>query len=163
MRLGKWAEAETRLNAFIAQAAAAGDRFQQARALNDLGMGGFVRGRWDEALPRFERVLSFQDLESLAVYAAALSNAGMCYSRLGEFDRALATQRRSVRLHTDRGTRADFEQALGELGNTFMQQGDARQALPFLRQALDGGEGVEPPGGCGAVGRKSRRRERGPR
>ena len=34
MRLGQWSEAETRLNAFIAAAAAAGDRFQQARALN---------------------------------------------------------------------------------------------------------------------------------
>jgi CHAT domain-containing protein/tetratricopeptide (TPR) repeat protein len=136
MRLGQWTDAETRLNAFIARAAAAGDRFQQARALNDLGMGGVARGRWDEALPRFERVLSFQDLESLAVYATALYNAGICYSRLGEFERALATQRRSVELHTNRGTRVDFEHALGELGNTLQQQGDARQALLFYQQAL---------------------------
>ena len=71
MRLGQWSEAETRLNAFIARAEAAGDRFQQARALNDLGMGGVVRGRWDEALPRFERVLSFEDLESLLDLSAA--------------------------------------------------------------------------------------------
>ena len=90
MRLGKWSEAESRLNDVIARAAAAGDHYQQARALNDLGMGGFIRGRWDEALQRFERVLSFRDLEQLTVYAAALNNAGMCYARLGEFDRAVA-------------------------------------------------------------------------
>jgi CHAT domain-containing protein len=135
MRLGKWAEAESQLNDVVARAAAAGDRFQQARALNDLGMGAIVRGRWDEALPRFERVLSFADLEQLSVYGAALSNAGVCYSRLGEFDRALEIQRRSVRLHTDRGPRSDFAQALAGLGNTLILKGDVRQALPYVRQA----------------------------
>jgi CHAT domain-containing protein len=137
MRLGQWAEAETRLNAFIGEAAAAGDHFQQARALNDLGMGSFVRGRWDEALARFQRVLAFEDLEPLSAYPAALLNAGMCYARLGEFDRAVAMQRRSVQLQIDRGRRAYLANALGELGTTLLQQGDAAQALPYLRQALE--------------------------
>jgi CHAT domain-containing protein/tetratricopeptide (TPR) repeat protein len=136
MRLGQWTEADTRLSSFIRRAEAAGDQFQQARALNDLGMGGVARGRWDEALPRFERVLALHDLESLSIYAAALSNAGICYFRLGEYDRALATQRRSVTLHTGRGTRADYAQAVGGLGITYLMQGDAQQGLPFLRQAL---------------------------
>ena len=136
MRLGRWSEAESRLNAVAASAAAAGDRFQQARALNDLGMGSVVRARWDEALPRFERVLSLKDLESFSVYAAALSNAGICYSRLGEFERAREVQRRSVTLHTTRGTRADYAQSLAGLGNTLIMQGDAREALPYLQQAL---------------------------
>ena len=48
MRLGKWADAESRLSESIAKAAAMGDRFQEARALNDLGMGSVVRGRFDE-------------------------------------------------------------------------------------------------------------------
>jgi CHAT domain-containing protein/Tfp pilus assembly protein PilF len=120
----------------VAAAADAGDRFQQARVLNDLGMGSLVRGRCDEALPRFERVLSFNDLDSLSIYAAALTNAGICYSRLGEFDRALAIQRRSVTVHTGRGTRADYAQSLAGLGFTFIMQGDSRQGLPYLRQAL---------------------------
>src|SRR5262249_39090243 len=57
MRLGRWSDAEARLNAVVADATAADDHFRQARALNDLGMGDVVRGRWDEALPRFQRVL----------------------------------------------------------------------------------------------------------
>ena len=136
MRLGKWADAESTLNDVVAKAAAAGDRFKEMRALNDLGMGAIVRGRWDEALPWFERVLSFRDLESTTAYSAALSNTGICYSRLGEFERALAIQRQSVRIHTTRGTRADYAQALAGLGNTFILQGDARQGLSFMRQAL---------------------------
>src|SRR5262245_6050811 len=136
MRLGKWAEGESRLTEVVAQAAAANDRYQQARALNDLGMGGFIRSRWDEALLRFEGVLSFTDLEHLTVYGEALTNAGMCYARLGQFDRAIASLRRSIDLHEGRGPRIDFEHALGELGHTFMQRGEPRQALPYLRQAL---------------------------
>ena len=73
--LGQWPEAEKRLHAFIATAAAAGDRFQQARALNDPGVGSVVRGRWAAALPRFQRVLAFEDLESSSVYSAALPHA----------------------------------------------------------------------------------------
>ena len=136
MRLGKWSDAESRLNDVVTEAAAGGDHYHQARALNDLGMGGVVRGRWDEALQRFERVLSFENLEQLTVYGEALNNAGMCYARLGEFDRAVATQRRAVGLHQGRGPRFSFVRALGELGNTFQQQGDPRQALPYLRQAF---------------------------
>ena len=136
MRLGRWADAETRLNAFVDEAAAAGDRFQQARALNDLGMGSVVRGRWDEALPFFLRVIAFDDLQPLSVYAAALLNAGICYARLGEFDRAVELQRRSVRLQTDRGRRAYLAHALGELGRTLVQEGNPQEALPYLQQAL---------------------------
>jgi CHAT domain-containing protein/Tfp pilus assembly protein PilF len=136
MRLGRWAEAEARLSAVVSNAAAAGDRFREARALNDLGMGSVDRTRWDEALPRFERVLGYRELEPLSVYAAALSNAGICYSRLGEFDRALSIQRRSVALHTGRGPRADYAKSLAGLGNTFIMEGHPRQALPLLRQAL---------------------------
>jgi CHAT domain-containing protein/tetratricopeptide (TPR) repeat protein len=136
MRLSKWADADAKLNAVVAQAAAAGNRFQQARAFNDLGMGRLVRSRWDEALQWFNRVLAFDDLQQYTVYAAALSNAGSCYARLGEFDRALEVQRRAVALHTNRGPRVDFAVALGELGNTFVQKGDPREALPFYQQAL---------------------------
>ncbi len=136
MRLGHWSVADSRLQQVAAQAGAAGDRYLQARAMNDLGMGQFVRHRWDEALQWFNRVLSFNDLDQFTVYAAALSNAGSCYARLGEFDQALELQRRAVSVHAGRGPRVDFELALGELGNTFQQKGDARQALPFYRQAL---------------------------
>ena len=81
-------------------------------------------------------MLSYRDLDSLSIYAAALSNAGICYSRLGDFDRALSIQRRSVTLHTGRGPHEDFAQSLAGVGNTLILKGDSREALPFLRQAL---------------------------
>jgi tetratricopeptide (TPR) repeat protein len=67
-------------------------------------------------LPFFEAVMSMTDLSSLMVYAIALRNAGVCYARLGDFDRAIAVERRSVEVNENRGPRVYLEQALGVLG-----------------------------------------------
>ena len=137
LRLGEAGQAESKLNALVVAADAAGDHYHQALALNDLGMGRRVRNRWDEALSRFERVLALTDIQDLTIYAAALNNAGICYARLGQFDRALATQKRAVEVFERRGKRAEYELALGTLGNTYVMQGDPRSALPYLRKAFE--------------------------
>jgi CHAT domain-containing protein len=135
-RLAQWSAAEETLTAAISRAAAQGDRFNQARAWSYLGMGGLVRGRWDDAVIKFERVLTFSDLEQVTVYASALNNAGLCYARLGDFDRAAKLQNRAVAFYSKHGRRSDYASALGELGNTYVQQGQPLRALPLYRQAL---------------------------
>ena len=136
LRLGQWTEAEQILNGAVAKAAARGDRFSQAQGWSYLGMGRLVRGRWDEAAVRFEHVLSFTDLEQTTVYAGTLTNAGLCYARLGAFDRAIALQQRAEAFYSGHGRRLDYASALGELGNTHVQQGRAAEALPFYQKAL---------------------------
>jgi CHAT domain-containing protein/Tfp pilus assembly protein PilF len=135
-RLGRRAEGESLLLGAVEKAASLGDRYHQALALNDLGMGRLASNRFDEALPWFERVLSLTDLEPFTIYALSLHNAGICYARLGAHERALALQRRSVEIHERRGPPDRLEQALGALGRTYALQGDIRQALPFLRRAF---------------------------
>jgi CHAT domain-containing protein/Tfp pilus assembly protein PilF len=135
LRLGKWADAETLLNDVVSRAAAASDDYHQALALNDLGMSRMVRSRFDEALPYFERVTTFVDLAGSSIYAASLNNAGSCYQRLGQFDRALALQQRAFEVHQRRGKREYFVQALGELGNLHVLRGAPADAVPFLRRA----------------------------
>jgi CHAT domain-containing protein/Tfp pilus assembly protein PilF len=135
-RLGRWSDGESILSAAVTRAGETNDRYHQMLAFNNLGMGQVVRNRVDEALPLFERVLSFTDLEQFTVYAGALANAGSCYARLGEFDRALALQRRAVDIHERHGPRSFLEKALGELGGTYILQGDTDQALPHLKRAL---------------------------
>jgi CHAT domain-containing protein/tetratricopeptide (TPR) repeat protein len=135
-RLGRWADGESTLSAVVIRAGEINDRYHQMLALNNLGMGRVVRNRFDEALPWFERVLSFTDLEQFTVYAVALYNAGICYARVGEFERALALQRRAVDIHERHGSRGFFEQALGELGSTYILQGNIEQGLLYLQRAL---------------------------
>jgi CHAT domain-containing protein/tetratricopeptide (TPR) repeat protein len=136
LRLGKSDDGEARLHTAVTRAVEANDRYRQVLALNNLGMGFVVRSRYDEALPWFQRVLTFEDLASTSVYAAAMSNAGLCLARLGDFDRAVATQKRAVALHESRGAAAPLEQALGELGSTYLLMEDIALGVPYLTRAL---------------------------
>jgi CHAT domain-containing protein/Tfp pilus assembly protein PilF len=136
LRQGKYADAEARLTALIRTAEERGNRFIQARSWNDLGRGGLTQGRWDEAMTRFERVLSFTDLEQTTVFGGAVLNAGICYARLGEFDRALKLQERAIAFYVSRGRRRDYASALGETGNTYVLQHAADAALPYYQKAL---------------------------
>ena len=51
LRLGQRAEGEALLRAMVGEAADVGDRFHQALALNDIGMGRIVSHRYEEAAP----------------------------------------------------------------------------------------------------------------
>ena len=135
-RLKRPAEAEQTFNAVIRTAEGRGDRFIQARGWNDLGRVGLGLGRWDEAVARLERVLSFTDLEQTTVYAGALINAGAAYARLGEFDRALKLQQRALAYYVDHGQRSSYVSVLGEIGNTYLQQGAPEAALPYYQKAI---------------------------
>ena len=136
MRLGKWDEAESRLNETVAEAVKSGDRYREVLALNNLGMGMLVRNRCDEALQWFERLLSFKDLDQMLVYSVAMNNAGICYARLGRFDRAIAVQQQAVEMQQRRGVAIYQAQALGELGTTYFLQNDVERARPYIQQAL---------------------------
>jgi CHAT domain-containing protein/tetratricopeptide (TPR) repeat protein len=137
LRLGKWSEAELRLNAVVDRATRAGDRYRMALGLVNLGMGRLVRGRYDEALSWFERVLSLADLHELTVYAIAQYNAGICYARLGMFDKAVEVQRHAVATQEKRGPSVRLQEALGSLGNTYFLSGDAKGSIPHLQHALN--------------------------
>ena len=136
LRLGQWDEAETRLNAVLSSASSRGDRFREALAINNLGMSRLIRNRWDEALPQFERVLSYKDLEQTRIYAASLNNTGVCLARLGQFDRAIAFQQRAVQAYERSGRRLELMTAVGELGTTYVMRNELTQALPYLQRAL---------------------------
>jgi CHAT domain-containing protein len=135
-QLGRWDEGERRLNEIALRAADANDRYREAFAMHQLGTGQLVRNRFDQALAFFERVLSFSDLADMTVYAAALNNAGICYSRLGLFDRAVAVQRRAIERFERRGAPTEHAQALGTLGNTFLLRGEPQTGLSYLQQSF---------------------------
>ena len=116
-------------------AALKGDRFHQAAALLDLGYGQILQRRYDAALTWLTRALAFTDLSDLTIYADVLNNAGLCYSRLGLLDQALAAQRQAVERHKH-SARREYAQALGELGSTYILRDEVRTSLPYLRQAL---------------------------
>lgn len=136
--LRKWADAETILHETIARAVKRGDRYHEAVALVNLGTAYLFRDRFDDALQYFERVLANKDIESQLVYSVALTNAGVCYYRLGDMARAIDAQRRAVAKYEHPGRPREYHQrALGELGTTYLVNGDAANGLVYLRRAID--------------------------
>ena len=136
LRLGQWDDAEQRLNTVAKDAAERSDHYREALAINNLGMSRLLRERFDEALQQFETVLARQELEPTRAYALALNNAGICLARLGEFDKALSAQRRSVEIQERSGRKTDLMRALGELGTTHHLNDEISQAIPYLQRAL---------------------------
>ena len=137
IRLGRASEGDATLSAAAQAAKSSGDRFREASATMNRGAGYLVRDRYDEALPFFEAVMSMTDLSAYMVYAVALRNAGVCYARLGDFDRAIAVERRSVEVNEQRGPRVYLEQALGVLGATYLLKGAYAEAIQYLQRAFD--------------------------
>ena len=135
-RLGRWQEAEDRLQSVLTRSTERNDRYRQALALNNLGMIRLVRNRFDEALPWFERVLAYDDLERTRIYGLSQNNAGICFARLGQFDRALAAQQRAIEIHDRSGRKTELMQAVGELGATYLLQDEVELAVPHLQRAL---------------------------
>jgi CHAT domain-containing protein/tetratricopeptide (TPR) repeat protein len=134
-RTGRAAEADDLLRRTSAGLAAGRDAYHEALVANTIGMGLVTRNRFDEALPHFERVLSLHGVQGTTVVGNALINAGLCLARLGQFDRAVALQRRAVEVH--RGGRVQSHaQALGELGTTYLLADDIARGLDYLRQAF---------------------------
>jgi CHAT domain-containing protein len=141
LQLGHRDRGESLLNGVLTTATATGDRYHQAVALLDLGYGQLVQKRYDAALTSLERVLAFTELKDLTVYGDALNNAGICYSRLGQFDRAAAAQRSAVARH-EGGARREYEQALGQLGTTYRRAARTQEGVTYLRQAFSVASGA---------------------
>lgn len=136
-RLNRFAEAERRLLQARALANRTGDRRRESVIFGTLGLGNHRLERYDAAATWFEQALAFDEFATHMSYAAALSNAGMSYARLGEFDRARTLQERAVQLHEMRNVPAYLEQALGELGHTLLLSGDAEGAVTLLTRARE--------------------------
>lgn len=134
-RLDRPDEANARLTAAIDRAHAARDDYGEASLLVTAGMGRLTRKRFDDALGYFERALALESVSGDMVYATALSNAGICYARLGEFDKAVAVQTRAVAAHDARQIPIYIEQSHGELGNTYALMEEPAKALPYLERA----------------------------
>lgn len=134
-RLDRTAEADARLATAVDRAHAARNPYGEASLLVTAGMGRLTRNRFDDALGYFERALALESISGDMVYATALSNAGICYAWLGDFDKAIALQTRAVAAHDARQIPIYIEQSQGELGNTYSLMAEPARALPYLERA----------------------------
>lgn len=134
-RLGHATEADDRLATALERARQTADVLDDATLLVTAGMGRLSSNRFDEALTFFEPVMAMSSIAGDMLHATALSNAGVSYARLGEFDKAIEVQTRAVAEHEDRQVPIYIEQSQGELGNTYALMDQPAKALPYLTRA----------------------------
>jgi CHAT domain-containing protein len=136
MRRQRYEEAEVALRAALARAQALHLAYSNAGVLVNLGLSRLLRLRYDEAIPYFEKAAALAGPQSRTLYSLARSNLAICYSNLGEHDRALEIHLQSVAQNERSGTRFYLQGSLGETGHIYMMKGDPKAAIPYLERAL---------------------------
>ena len=133
-RQRQYPQAEAVLQRGLADADRAGDSFRTASAKNNLGMLRMLRSRCDEALLLFQTAESIWRASNADHWAAiARANMGLCYSQLGDSDKALEYRRESVELWRPGARKAN---ALGEMGTLHLTN-EPGKAVVYYRQARD--------------------------
>jgi CHAT domain-containing protein len=113
------------------------DGYHQAAALLNIALFAAKRSRFDEAALTLQRVLAQCERRSDTgiIRAAALGNLSMCYSRLGDFERAIEMRRQAIAFQEKAGLRLYLSQSFGEMGYLHLLAGDAAQAAPWFEKA----------------------------
>ena len=129
--------AEAVFRGVAAQASQRQNPYYEAVALNGLGMIRLKKSRFDEAIPWFKRTMeAARRGGAQRLIVAASQNLAICYSQLGSFDEALKSRQEALELLGDSGLAPYRMDLRGEMGSTYLMQGDARKAIEFYRQAL---------------------------
>lgn len=135
-RAQRYEDAEAALRSAQARARSLGSVFLEAGALINLGMIRFRRHRFDEAAGYFEQTSQLAGTQSQTLYSAAQGNLAMCYTQLGEFDRAIEIHLQSTARLERSGAKYFLPDALGETGRAYMYRGDLKTAIPYMQRAL---------------------------
>src|ERR1035438_5767934 len=136
MRRQRFHEAEVVLRSALIRARALRSAYSEAGVLVNLGTVRLLRLLYDEAIPYFERAAALAGQNSRTLYSLARSNLAICYSHLGEYDRALRIHLQSVAQNERSGAKYYLHNSLGETGLTYMMKGDPKAAVPYLERAL---------------------------
>jgi tetratricopeptide (TPR) repeat protein len=129
-------EAEVALRDALERARGLHSAYSEAGVQVNLGMIRLKRMRSDEAIPYFERAAALAGERSRTLYSVARNNLAICYSQLGEHDRALEIHLQSAAQNERSGAKVPLQDSLGEAGHTYLMKGDPKAALPYLERAL---------------------------
>jgi CHAT domain-containing protein/tetratricopeptide (TPR) repeat protein len=135
-RTGKHADADRVFGRALDTAERAKDRYHHSGAMLNLGFNRLRQLRFDEALPYFETVAHETGPDALTLHSVALNNEAICYSRLGEFDRAAGAQEQAIEIQEKAEARPFLQQTLAETGNNLILAGKPREGLHYLERAL---------------------------
>jgi CHAT domain-containing protein/Tfp pilus assembly protein PilF len=114
-----------------------GDPYYQMIVQNNFGFSRLQEFRYDEAIPWYTEAIAAAERSGVTrVQGTALNSLGICYYRIGDFDKARELQNRAAEIQSRAGLRPSLQMTLGEIGNTHMLQGNPNEAIVYYRKAL---------------------------
>ncbi|KAA9354051.1 tetratricopeptide repeat-containing sensor histidine kinase [Larkinella humicola] len=98
----------------------------------------FLTDRPQQALAYFQKALSVAESYplSLRFTCGAFSNVAAAYNKLGQYDKVVEIQLRSLRLQEEKNLQPRISATYEGLGNAYRNLGKPREALPYYQQAL---------------------------
>jgi tetratricopeptide (TPR) repeat protein len=134
-RRGNLDQAERKFLAAEQLAQTHGGKYQLAVIRNGRGMLRLIRSHFDDAIPFFEEANQlYSETKSRHGQAITANNLGICYTQLGDFDRARQLREQALSIAKRSLVRAN---ALGEAGTLAFLQQQTPAAIDYYRQARD--------------------------
>ncbi len=113
------------------------DQVAEGRALGNLGLTYWQRGRFREASAYLESALAiFQEIGDLKREGNALNNLGVAAEASGDYSTAAGYYQQALVVHRQLGDRVGEGMALDNLGNIAHRRGEYDQALARHHDAL---------------------------
>ncbi len=130
-------QAEAIFRKIADQAARRQDAYHEAVAWNGIGMMRLKDWRFDEAIPWFQKTMEAARRGGVQrLIVAAGHNLAICYSQLGSYEEAIKSRQQAIDLLGESGLAPYRMNMALEMGNTYLEAGDAQKATNFYRQAL---------------------------
>ncbi|MCI5181876.1 MAG: tetratricopeptide repeat protein [Candidatus Electrothrix sp. AW1] len=136
-RQGHWTEQLAALEMNLTAVRKAGDRWDEALCLNNLGYTCQHRGEFEQALAWYEQCLpAWRELGDREKEGITLSNIGLIYNDLGRCEQALNQYQQILSIQQEVGDREGEGRTLNNIGLVYFNQAEYDQAAQYFEQCL---------------------------
>jgi CHAT domain-containing protein len=129
-------EAEVVLNRALTRSRLLRSPYDEAGVLTNLGRIRLARNRYEEAAVFLDQAAAVSGPRFRILYSVIQDNLAQCYSQLGEYDRALEVQLKTISEFEHLGETYYLPRSLGGAGDAYLNQGDIAHAIPYLKRSL---------------------------
>lgn len=113
------------------------DKYEELKALNNLGIIYYHLGFYETTLNYFIQVLEVAEaIEDKKEIAKGLNNLGNLYDEIGDKERAIDYYQRSLVIKQNSDDRISLANTFSNLGYVYYEIGDTKEADKFFKKAL---------------------------